>query len=154
MTGWRIGWTLSPLNVAKAMDSLQSQETSNPSSVSQYAALAAVSARKSASATCSRNSRSAASSARPAREVAERHVSRNGGRVLRVLITSKRTWAASTAACSEQQRRLVPATLAQQGVATVMGPPSALRATPDCRFATSLDVLEKGFDGIEAFLKS
>src|SRR5215469_15546524 len=42
MTGWRIGWTLSPANVAKAMDTLQSQETSNPSSVSQYAALAAL----------------------------------------------------------------------------------------------------------------
>ena len=42
MTGWRIGWTLSPANVAKAMADLQSQETSNPSSISQYAALAAV----------------------------------------------------------------------------------------------------------------
>src|SRR5262249_41835134 len=27
MTGWRIGWTLSPANVAKAMADLQSQET-------------------------------------------------------------------------------------------------------------------------------
>ena len=42
MTGWRIGWTLSPAKLAKAMDNLQSQETSNPSSISQYAALAAV----------------------------------------------------------------------------------------------------------------
>src|SRR3990172_12197802 len=42
MTGWRIGWTLSPANVATAMADLQSQETSNPSSISQYAALAAV----------------------------------------------------------------------------------------------------------------
>jgi aspartate aminotransferase len=42
MTGWRIGWTLSPADVAKAMGSLQSQETSNPSSISQYAALAAL----------------------------------------------------------------------------------------------------------------
>ncbi|HUG20227.1 MAG TPA: pyridoxal phosphate-dependent aminotransferase, partial [Planctomycetaceae bacterium] len=33
MTGWRIGWTLSPTNVAKAMDKLQSQETSCPSSI-------------------------------------------------------------------------------------------------------------------------
>ena len=41
MTGWRIGWTLSPEKLAKAMDNLQSQETSNPSSISQYAALAA-----------------------------------------------------------------------------------------------------------------
>jgi aspartate aminotransferase len=42
MTGWRIGWTLSPVNVAKAMADLQSQETSNPCSISQYAAVAAL----------------------------------------------------------------------------------------------------------------
>ncbi len=43
MTGWRIGWTLSPANVAKAMGGLQSQQTSNPCSISQYAAIAALS---------------------------------------------------------------------------------------------------------------
>lgn len=42
MTGWRIGWTLAPVELTAAMDSLQSQETSNPCSVSQYAALAAL----------------------------------------------------------------------------------------------------------------
>jgi aspartate aminotransferase len=42
MTGWRIGWTISPEPLAKAMGSLQSQETSNPSSISQYAALEAL----------------------------------------------------------------------------------------------------------------
>jgi aspartate aminotransferase len=42
MTGWRIGWTISPEPLAKAIGNLQSQETSNPSSVSQYAALAAL----------------------------------------------------------------------------------------------------------------
>src|SRR5207244_7949001 len=40
--GWRIGWTLGPLAVIKAMANVQSQETSNPCSVSQYAALAAL----------------------------------------------------------------------------------------------------------------
>lgn len=43
MTGWRIGWTLAPVDVTRAMDNLQSQETSNPCSISQYAALAALS---------------------------------------------------------------------------------------------------------------
>ena len=43
MTGWRIGWTLGPPELIKAMDTLQSQETSNPSSISQHAAIAAVS---------------------------------------------------------------------------------------------------------------
>ena len=42
MTGWRIGWTISPAPLAKAMGSLQSQETSNPCSVSQHAAVAAL----------------------------------------------------------------------------------------------------------------
>lgn len=43
MTGWRIGWTICPEALAKAIGNLQSQETSNPSSVSQHAALAALS---------------------------------------------------------------------------------------------------------------
>jgi len=42
MTGWRIGWTLSPVSIAQKMGELQSQQTSNPCSVSQYAALAAL----------------------------------------------------------------------------------------------------------------
>jgi aspartate aminotransferase len=42
MTGWRMGWAIAPLNVAKAMTNLQSQQTSNPSSISQYATLAAL----------------------------------------------------------------------------------------------------------------
>ena len=42
MTGWRIGWCIAPENVAKACNSLQSQETSCPCSVSQKAAIAAL----------------------------------------------------------------------------------------------------------------
>ena len=42
MTGWRIGWAVAPVAVVKAMDTIQSQETSCPSSVSQYAMIAAL----------------------------------------------------------------------------------------------------------------
>jgi aspartate aminotransferase len=42
MTGWRIGWTIAPEPLSKAIGNLQSQETSNPSSVGQHAALAAL----------------------------------------------------------------------------------------------------------------
>jgi aspartate aminotransferase len=42
MTGWRIGWSISPPNIAKAIADLQSQETSNPCSISQYASVAAL----------------------------------------------------------------------------------------------------------------
>jgi aspartate aminotransferase len=42
MTGWRMGWTLSTVPLAKAMANLQSQQTGNPSSISQYALIAAL----------------------------------------------------------------------------------------------------------------
>lgn len=42
MTGWRIGWAIAPLPVAKAMTAFQSHATSNAAAVSQHAALAAL----------------------------------------------------------------------------------------------------------------
>ncbi|SAL84588.1 aminotransferase [Caballeronia choica] len=42
MTGWRIGYAAGPADIIAAMDTLQSQSTSNASSVSQAAALAAL----------------------------------------------------------------------------------------------------------------
>jgi aspartate aminotransferase len=42
MTGWRMGWAIAPAPVVKAMDTIQSQETSCPSSVSQSALIAAL----------------------------------------------------------------------------------------------------------------
>jgi aspartate aminotransferase len=42
MTGWRIGWTIAPEPLSRALANLQSQETSNPASVSQHAAVAAL----------------------------------------------------------------------------------------------------------------
>ncbi len=42
MTGWRIGWSIAPIALSKAMTAFQSHTTSNPAAVSQYAALAAL----------------------------------------------------------------------------------------------------------------
>ncbi len=42
MTGWRIGWAIAPVAVAKAMTAFQSHTTSNAAAVSQHAALAAL----------------------------------------------------------------------------------------------------------------
>ncbi len=42
MTGWRIGYSVGPIAVIKAMNKIQSQSTSNPAAPSQYAALAAL----------------------------------------------------------------------------------------------------------------
>src|SRR4029078_10970084 len=42
MTGWRMGWAVGPKHIVKAMDTVQSQETSCPSSISQAATIAAL----------------------------------------------------------------------------------------------------------------
>jgi len=42
MTGWRLGWTSSTPELAKAMSKLQSQSTSNPTSFAQAGAIAAL----------------------------------------------------------------------------------------------------------------
>src|SRR5258708_6364719 len=42
MTGWRMGFALSPMAVTSAMQKLQSQSTSNPTSIVQKAAVAAL----------------------------------------------------------------------------------------------------------------
>lgn len=42
MTGWRIGWMLGPAAVAKAVEKLQGQSTTNPTALAQHAAIAAL----------------------------------------------------------------------------------------------------------------
>ncbi|WP_437790098.1 pyridoxal phosphate-dependent aminotransferase [Sorangium sp. So ce693] len=42
MTGWRIGWSIAPTEVARALDVVQGQSTTNAAAVSQAAAVAAL----------------------------------------------------------------------------------------------------------------
>jgi aspartate aminotransferase len=42
MTGWRIGWSITPAKLANAMGTLQGQSTTNPAAVAQAAAAAAL----------------------------------------------------------------------------------------------------------------
>ena len=41
-TGWRIGWSIAPVGLSKAMDTIQGQGTSSATTISQYAALEAL----------------------------------------------------------------------------------------------------------------
>jgi aspartate aminotransferase len=42
MTGWRIGWSIAPVSLAKVLDVVQGQSTTNATAVAQHAALAAL----------------------------------------------------------------------------------------------------------------
>jgi aspartate aminotransferase len=155
MTGWRIGWTLSPANVAKAMADLQSQETSNPCSISQYAALAALNGPQQCVADMRKEfakrrefvqQRIASLPKLSCPEMAgafyafiniQAHLGKTyGGQ----RVDNSTQW------CLEL--------LAQQNVATVMGSAFGAEGYARVSFATSLEVLKAGFDRIEAFLAS
>ncbi len=49
MTGWRIGWSIAPVWLSRAMTALQSHTTSNAATLSQHAVLAALSSETEAS---------------------------------------------------------------------------------------------------------
>jgi aspartate aminotransferase len=155
MTGWRIGWTLSPANVAKAMADLQSQETSNPCSISQYAAVSALNGPQQ----CVADMRKEFAKRR---EFVQQRIASLPG------LSCPEMAGAFYAFINIQEhlgktysgKRIDTSTdwclelLAQQNVATVMGSAFGAEGYARISFATSLDVLKAGFDRIEAFLAS
>jgi aspartate aminotransferase len=153
MTGWRIGWTLSPANVATAMADLQSQETSNPCSVSQYAAVAALEGPQECV------DQMLVEFAKRRDFVRKRIAGLPGlscpemGGAFYAFINIKahlnRTFAGKSVANSTEWCLTL---LEQQGVATVMGSAFGAEGYARISFATSMDILEAGFDRIEAFL--
>ncbi len=153
MTGWRIGWTLSPANVAQAMADLQSQETSNPSSVSQYAALAAVSGPQQ----CVEDM--LVEFAKRRAFVRERIESIPGlscpemGGAFYAFINIKEHLGRNYGGTRvDNSTQWCLSLLEQQNVATVMGSAFGAEGYARISFATSLDVLQAGFDRIEAFV--
>lgn len=153
MTGWRIGWTLSPTNVAKAMSDLQSQETSNPSSVSQYAALAAVTGPQK----CVDDM--LVEFAKRREFVRERIASikglscpEMGGAFYAFMNIKEHLGREYGGVRVNNSTEWCLALLEQQNVATVMGSAFGAEGYARISFATSMDILKAGFDRIEAFV--
>jgi aspartate aminotransferase len=155
MTGWRIGWTLSPAKVATAMADLQSQETSNPSSVSQYAAIAALEGPQDCVAKML-----AEFSKR--RDYVRQRIAKIPGLTcpemagaFYAFINIKpylgRSYGGTRVDNSTQWCLTL---LERHNVATVMGSAFGAEGYARISFATGLETLAAGFDGIEAFLKS
>ena len=155
MTGWRIGWAIAPLAVAKFMGDIQSQETSNPGSVSQWAALEAITGPQEAVAAM------LGEFAKRRAYVLERiaglpgvtcvppggafyafmNVSSHFGRTLGGQVIKDSTTFCLTA-------------LAAAHVALVMGSAFGTEGYARLSFATGLETLGRGFDALERFLGS
>jgi aspartate aminotransferase len=155
MTGWRIGWTLSPGPIAKAMESLQSQETSNPSSVSQYAALAALDGPQE----CVDEMLAEFAKRRDfvRRRIAELpglSCAEMGGAFYAFINIQQHLGRMYAGKQVENSSDWCLELLAQQNVATVMGSAFGAEGYARLSFATSLENLRAGFERIEAFLSN
>jgi len=153
MTGWRIGWTLSPANLAKAMGSMQSQQTSNPCSISQYAALAAITGPQE----CIGEMLSEFAKRREF--VKQRIESIDGlscadmGGAFYAFINIKAHLGRDYGGVRvDDSTRWCLELLAQQSVATVMGSAFGSEGYSRASFATSMENLEAAFDRIEKFV--
>jgi aspartate aminotransferase len=154
MTGWRIGWAVAPVPVAKFMGDLQSQETSNPGSVSQWAALEAITGPQDSVAAMK------VQFTRRRAYVLERiaklpsvtcvppggafyafmNISAHLGRTLGGKVITDSTSFCLTA-------------LASAHVALVMGSAFGAEGYARLSFATDMATLEKGFDALDRFLQ-
>ncbi|MFN0195950.1 MAG: pyridoxal phosphate-dependent aminotransferase [Planctomycetaceae bacterium] len=155
MTGWRIGWTLAPVELTKGMDKLQSQETSNPSSISQHAAIAALNGPQD----CVEEMRKQFAERRDyvlQRMQALPHVSFvepagafygffNVGRHFGKTLGGGKVVQNATEFCT--------ALLETAHVALVTGDAFGAPGYVRLSFATDIETLKQGFDRIEAFLK-
>jgi aspartate aminotransferase len=153
MTGWRIGWSVAPPEIAKFIGDLQSQETSNPCSVSQYAALEAVVGPQD----CVATMRAAFAERREyvlerVRALPDIHCVPPGGAFYVFMNVSaylgKTVSGSKIATCTD----FCIKALETAHVAMVMGEAFGCPGYARLSFATDLETLAKGFDALDNFL--
>lgn len=153
MTGWRIGWTLSPPNVAKAMGSLQSQQTSNPSSISQYAAIAALEGPQDCvGQMLAEFTKRRAFVTRRIAEIPGLSCAEMGGAFYAYINIGEHLGRDYGGQRVENSTQWCLELLAQKNVATVMGAAFGTEGYARASFATSMENLEAAFAGIEGFV--
>jgi aspartate aminotransferase len=155
MTGWRIGWTLAPVELTAAMDNLQSQETSNPCSVSQYAALAALTGPQDCVETMRQEfARRREYTLGRLRALPDISFAEPGGAFYAFFDVSRYFGRPlGTGAVVENSTDFCAALLEQAHVALVSGDAFGAAGYVRLSFATSRQVLEAGFDRLALFLR-
>lgn len=154
MTGWRIGWTLAPPALSKAMDNLQSQETSNPSSISQYAALAALDGPQECVDTMLVEfARRREFVRRRIAELPKLSCTQMSGAFYAFINVQAQLGRMYNGVRVDNSAQWCLELLAQQSVATVMGSAFGAEGYARLSFAASMENLEAGLDRIEAFLR-
>ena len=153
MTGWRVGWTLAPNEVAKKMGELQSQETSNPCSISQYASVTALTGDQA----CVSTMLKAFSERRD--YVTKRIAGIDGlscpdmqGAFYAFFNVKKHLGRKLGGVQIDNSEQFCLELLSQKYVATVMGSSFGCEGYVRASFAAGIDVLEAAFDRIAEFV--
>lgn len=155
MTGWRIGWSISPPEVAKAIGSLQSQETSNPCSISQHAAIAAINGPQDCVDQMLQQFTKRREYVRQrVADIAGLSCPEMGGAFYAFINIQEHLGRKYGSAQVDNSTQWCLELLAQKGVAMVMGSAFGAEGYARASFATSLENLEAGFDQIEQFVGS
>ncbi|MDR2346988.1 MAG: pyridoxal phosphate-dependent aminotransferase [Planctomycetaceae bacterium] len=153
MTGWRVGWTFSPVNVAKKMGELQSQETSNPCSISQYAALEALTGQQN----CVTEMLVAFSERRDyvAKRISEidgLSCPEMGGAFYAFFNIKKHLGRKIGGVVIDNSEKFCLELLMQKQVATVMGSAFGCEGYVRASFAANLEILKNAYDRIADFI--
>lgn len=154
MTGWRIGWSIAPPNVSKAIADLQSQETSNPCSISQYAALTALTGPQDCVAAM-------LAEFAKRREFVQNRIAKipgiscpeMAGAFYAFVNITKHLGRAYDGVQIDNSNQWCLELLAKKGVATVMGSAFGAEGYARLSFATSMANLEAALNLIEEFVK-
>ncbi len=153
MTGWRIGWTLSPASLAKAMGSLQSQETSNPCSIAQHAAVAALNGPQDCvGLMLAEFTKRRAYVTRRIAEIPGLSCAEMGGAFYAFINITEHLGRDYGGAQLDTSTQWCLELLARQKVATVMGSAFGAEGYARISFATSMENLEAAFERIEQFV--
>ncbi len=153
MTGWRIGWTISPANVAKAIGGLQSQETSCPSSIGQYAAIAAICGpQECVDVMLAEFARRREFVTRRIAEISGLSCAEMGGAFYAFINISEHLGRSYSGVQIDDSTTWCLELLNKQNVATVMGFAFGTEGYARVSFATSMENLAAAFDRIEAFV--
>ena len=155
MTGWRIGWAVAPVAVARFMTDVQSQETSNPCSVSQHAAIEAITGPQD-------SVRSMLEQFQKRRDYVLGRINDlpgvtcvpPGGAFYAFMNISEHFGRKLGGKTINDSTDFCLAALADAHVATVMGSAFGAEGYARLSFATGLPTLERGFDALTRFLKN
>jgi len=147
MTGWRLGYTAAPPEIASAISRIQSHTTSNPTSFAQYGAVAALKGDQSIIA-----------------EMVEEYDMRRQYMLKRFAAMSNKVqivepdgafyFLVDTSKMGLSSENLAQKLLSRYKVAVVPGIAFGHDKSVRFSYATSLDVIKKGLDRFEEFCKS